>query len=123
MKHAISASVALVVMLAAGTVWAHHSDVGMEDKAVTLTGTLTKINWKNPHIEFSVEVKNDKGQAESWLIGGAPPSRFAIRKIGKVDFEKAIGQTVVVEARPARDGSRRAGLSKITFPDGRVAQR
>jgi Family of unknown function (DUF6152) len=121
-NHRMSASIALGVLLAAGTAWAHHSSAVYvdQDKRVTLTGTLTKVDWRNPHVEFSLEVKSDKGQAESWRIESGPPNRYAIEKISKADFEKAIGQTVTVEVSPARDGSREAGLWKITFPDGRV---
>ena len=121
MKYKISASIALGIILLAGTAWAHHSNNRFEPvKRVTLTGTLTKLDWRNPHIQFSLEVKGDQGQAESWLFEGPTPSAFRIRNLGKSDFEKAIGQTVTVEANPARDGSRHGSPLKITFPDGRV---
>jgi len=124
MKYRISASIVLGVILAAGAAWAHHSDNRIDpNKRVTLTGTLTKLDWRNPHVEFSLEVKGDQGQAESWLIESGAPNGFATRKIGKADFEKAIGQTVTVEASPARDGSRFGSFQKITFPDGRVFER
>jgi len=122
MNYRISACIALGVLLAAGTAWAHHNNTRFDpEKRVTLTGTLTKLDYRNPHIEFSLEVKGDQGPAESWVIEGPPPNSFANRKISKADFEKFIGQTVTVEAAPARDGSRRGHFRKITFPDGRVA--
>ena len=119
-----SVSIALAVMLAAGTTWAHHNMSALFDfnQRFTRTGTLTKSDWRNPHIQFFLEAKGDKGQAESWLIEGGPPNRFASRKISKADFEKAIGQTVTVEVEVSadRDRPRYASLYKITFPDGRV---
>jgi len=122
MKYKISASLALGIMLAAGAAWAHHSSRVYFDatKRVKLTGTLTKVDWRNPHIRFSLEVKGDQGQVESWVIAGGPPNLMANHNISKADFQKAIGQTVTVEADPARDGSPSAEYWKITFPDGRV---
>jgi len=122
MEYTISASIVLGVMLAAGSAWAHHNFGASfdTDKRFMLTGMLTKADWRNPHTEFSLEVKGDQGQAESWLLQGAPPNYFASRKISKADFVKAIGQTVTVEASRARDGSRYGVLWKITLPDGRV---
>ena len=121
MKYRISACIALGVMLA-GTAWAHHNMPYLDmTKRVTLTGTLTKLDWRNPHIEFSLEAKGDQGQAESWVIESGTPNGFAGRKIYKADFEKAIGQTFTMEVSPARDGSRIAILRKVTFQDGRMA--
>jgi len=110
----------LAIILAAAAASAHHNNTRFDpEKHITLTGTLTKFDYRNPHIEFSVEVKGDQGQAESWIIEGWPPNAFALRKISKADFQKAVGQTVTAEAEPARDGSPRGHLRKITFPDGR----
>ena len=121
MNYRISVSIALGVMLAAGTAWAHHnrSDIDMT-KQVTLTGTLTKLDWRNPHIEFSLETKADNGQTESWSFEGGTPYSFASKKISKAVFEKAIGQTITVVVSTARDGSRYGTPWRITFPDGTV---
>ena len=121
MKYRISAFIILGVMLAAGTAWAHHSSSALFDsnQRVTLTGTLTKLDWRNPHIWLTVEAKNDQGQVETWLFEGDAPNSYATRKISKADFEKAIGQTLTVEANPAREGSRRGHFRKLTYPDGR----
>ena len=118
MKARISAFVVVGVILAASTARAHHSGTNFETKRITLTGTLAKLDWRNPHIEFSLDGKGDKGQAESWLIESQTPNFFAIRKVGKVDFQNAIGQTVTVEVSPDKDGSRFGQLRKITFPNG-----
>ena len=116
-----NAVIALGCLLAASSAWAHHSVASVfdQDKRVTLTGTLTKFDWRNPHTEFALEAKGDTGQAESWLLESNSPSALARRKVGKADFQEAIGQTVTVEVNPARDGSRFMLLRKITFPDGK----
>ena len=127
MNHRISVSIFLGVLLAAGAAGAHHSEPSFAAKNVRLTGTLTKVDWRNPHVRFSLEVKGDQGQAESWIIGSSAPNVFARHKISKADFEKAIGQTVIVdvlgEVATRGDGSRRGGFQKITFPDGKVVSR
>ena len=114
------AVIALGCLLAASSAWAHHSNASVfhQDKRVTLTGTLAKFDWRNPHTEFTLEAKGDNGQAESWLLESNSPSALARRKVGKADFQKAIGQTVTVEVNPARDGSSFMLLRRITFPDG-----
>ena len=118
----VSAAAALgTLLLLAGTAWAHHNNTRFDpDKRITVTGTFSRLDWRNPHVYMYVEAKNDKGQVETWSLECQPPNFFAIRKISKADFEKIIGQTVTVEVRPARDGSPSGALWKITGPDGKV---
>ena len=122
MKYRISVFIILGVLLAAGTAWAHHNMSAVFDfnQRFTRTGTLTKADWRNPHIYLSVEAKNDQGQAEKWSFEGPSPSFFRIRNVGKIDFENAIGKTVTVEASRARDGSLSGLIRVITLPDGKV---
>lgn len=119
-KHRIGAALIGLAFMVSGSVRAHHSFAAGYDlsKKITLTGTLTKIDWRNPHIEVSLEAKGDRGQVEAWVIEGMPPSWFRTRNVGKADFEKAIGHPVTVEAVRARDGSLAGLLQQITFPDG-----
>src|SRR5579862_7064904 len=102
-------------MLCAGSLWAHHSTTAEFDvsKKFTLTGTLTKIDWVNPHIVVMLDVKG-----EMWKFESNPPSWFRRVGVARADFAKAIGQTVTVESNRAKDGSLYAYLLKITFADG-----
>ena len=122
MNYRISASIALGIMLAAGAAWAHHNMSALFDfnQRFTRTGTLTKADWRNPHIYLSVEAKNDQGQAEIWSFEGPAPNVFRNLNVGKVDFENATGKTVKVEASRARDGSLKGLMRIITLPDGKV---
>ena len=106
----------------AGSVAAHHSYVAVFDSAkkVVLSGALTKVDWRNPHVEVSIEAKNAQGQVESWVVEAGPPGFFSRNKVSKGDFEKAIGQRVTLEIYRARDGNLVGALLKITFEDGRV---
>jgi len=112
---------ALAILLTAGSLWAHHdfSTVFDLSKKFTVTGALTKIDWRNPHIEVFLDAKGDRGQVEAWVIETRSPSFFRSRNIAKSDFEKAVGQTVTVEAVRARDGSLSGLMQQITFPDGK----
>lgn len=114
-----SALIALGCLLTAKSVPAHHSFAPFDmDKRAMLTGTLTKVDWRNPHIEISLDVKGNQGQAESWVLEGGPPARFKNNGIDKDRFEKAIGQMMTVEAGLAKDGARHGHMQTITWPDG-----
>ena len=112
---------ALAVLLATGPLWAHHgyTVVFETSRTVTLTGTLTKVDWRNPHIEVSLDAKGNRGQTETWVIEAGPPRFFELKKVNKQQFMDAIGQTVTVEALRAKDGSLLGSLVKITFRDGK----
>ena len=116
-------AIPLACLLAAASASAHHSATQYDrDKRVVLTGSLTKVDWRNPHIEFSLEVKDGNGHATLWLVETVPPNRFAYRNIRKAIFESAIGQILMMEILPTRDGSPYGLLRKITFSDGSVVR-
>jgi hypothetical protein len=102
------------------SLWAHHSPSAIFDmsKKFTLTGTLSKVDWINPHIVVFIDAKGATGSAEAWKFESNPPAWFKRVTVGRADFAKAIGQTVTVEGVRARDGSLYGYLQKITFPDG-----
>ena len=119
--------VILVVLLAGESLRAHHAhSIAFDDRSrVTLTGMITKIEWKNPHIQFSFDTKGGGALPEIrvgvWVMEGESPNTYLGGNVGKADFEKAMSQaaTVTVEVSTARNGSRSGYLRKITFPDGR----
>jgi len=112
----------VVVACAAAAAHAHHNMSAMFDfsQRFTRTGTLSKVDWRNPHIYLFVDVKNEQGQVETWSYEGPPPGFFRTRDIGKADFESAMNKSVVVEASRARDGSRSGLIREITLPDGKL---
>jgi len=82
MSHRIQPFSALAVMLlAAASLWAHHNMSAIYDfnNRVAMSGTLTKFDWRNPHIELIVDAKGDKDQMETWTLEGPPPSFFRTR--------------------------------------------
>jgi len=110
-----------LVILSTGTAGAHHNMSALFDfeNRVNATGTLTKADWRNPHIQLIVDIKKD-GVTETWSFEGPPPVFFKERDISKADFEGAFGKTVTVEASRARDGSKTGLLRTMTLPNGKL---
>ena len=120
MRHAIAGRLLLCLgLLGSVSLRAHHSAVLFDlSKTFTLSGTMTKLDWRNPHIAVFVDVKTDAGGVEPWEFETGAPSWFRNRNMSRMDFEKAISQSVVVEAVRAKDGSRYGYLYKLTFSNG-----
>jgi hypothetical protein len=107
------------VLLAASPLAAHHSFVAEYDgsKPVKVTGTVTKVEWTNPHIWFFVDVKDETGTVTNWGFSGGAPGILQRRGISRTAMKP--GDVVVVEGFRARDGSSNASGGRVTFADGR----
>jgi hypothetical protein len=101
---------------------AHHNMTAIFDfnDRVTLTGTLSKVDWRNPHIYLTLDVKGAGGAMENWQAEGPSPTWFRIRDIGKGDFADNMGKSFEVEMSRARDKSPTGLIRTITLPGGRV---
>ena len=109
---------AALLLGAAGSSMAHHAfsaefDV---DSPVELKGTVTKMEWINPHSWIHVDVVNEDGQVESWMVEGGAPN--AILRRGFTADSLKPGTVILVEGYQARDGSNRANGRDIAFEDG-----
>jgi hypothetical protein len=124
MQFRIPATLALALTLLAGSVWAHHNMSALFDfnDRVTVSGTLSKLDWRNPHIYVFVEGKTNAAQpqAATWAIEGPSPVFFRQQNINRVDVEAYIGKAVTAEVSRARDGSNTGLLRVMTMPDGKV---
>lgn len=101
------------------SVGAHHSFAAQYDrsKAITLTGTVTKVEWMNPHIYFYIDVK-DADRTINWAIEGGAPSML-YRNGWRQDSLK-VGDQVTVDGWLAKDGSNLANMRTVTLADGKT---
>lgn len=121
MKYKIFAILIIFATLcAAGPLSAHHGLTAIFDpsKKLTLTGTLTEVDWQNPHIVVVMESKKDDGSVEMWKLESNPPAWFKRLGITRNDFAKSIGKVITVEGLRAKDGSPYGYLQKVTFSEG-----
>lgn len=114
----VIAAAALVVLAATAPVVAHHAFAAEFDgsKPVTLKGTVTKMEWINPHAWLHVDVPGPDGKVVSWMVEGGAPN--ALLRRGWNRNSVVPGTKVVVEGFRARDGSNRANGRDVTLPDG-----
>jgi hypothetical protein len=106
-------------LLATTSALAHHSAVAEYDldKPMSISGTIKRVEWQNPHIWYYVDVKEKDGSLSEWGVSGGAPGQLMRRGITK-DVLK-IGAVVSVEGFLARDGSKNMTGRRVTFPDGR----
>jgi hypothetical protein len=107
------------LLLAALPAWAHHSFASEFDvtKPVKLQGTVTKMEWINPHSWIHMDVKNSDGTVTNWMVEGGSPNSLLRRGFTKHSLEP--GTDIVVEGYQAKDGAYRANGRDLTFPDGK----
>ena len=115
---AAAAAMALLLVVAV-PVNAHHA-FGAEfdpNRPLVLKGPVVRVEWVNPHTWIHLEVTDDSGNKEVWMVEGGTPNSLLRRGL-KRDTIK-IGQIVVVDGYQAKDRSNRANGRDVTFEDGR----
>jgi Family of unknown function (DUF6152) len=113
-------TIVVILFSAVATVSAHHSAAATYDntKKVTLKGTVTRVEWKNPHVFYFIDVKDSSGKVVNWAIEASTPNQLYRAGWRKTDLP--LGSTVTLaDSSPARNGSAKASGGKLTLPDGR----
>jgi len=122
MRIPVSTAIAIagaLLFLASAPAWAHHAFAAEFDatKPITLRGTVTKVEWINPHSWIHIDVKNPDGTVVNWMIEGGSPNALVRRGVTKNLIPEGI--EVVVDGYRAKDGTNRANGRNITLADGR----
>ena len=110
----------LVLLVAPVATEAHHSFAAEYDasKPVTVTGTVTRVEWTNPHARFYMDTKDPDGSTSNWAFELGSPN-LLIRYGFTKDLIK-IGAEVTVEGFQAKDASKVANTKTVKLPDGKV---
>jgi len=120
MKPKMSFLVLVLGVFLSAPVFAHHSFRAEFDssKSKEFVGTVTKVEWFNPHARFYVDVKDETGTVTNWNFELGSP--LQLRRQGWRQDSLKVGDQITVEGYLAKDGSKMASASKITLADGRT---
>jgi hypothetical protein len=113
------AALASSFVITAGSLSAHHAFAAEFDasKPLTLKGTVTKMEWTNPHVWVHMDVKGPDGKVENWAFEAGTPNVLFRRGFTRNSLMP--GTVVVIDGYRAKDGTHRANGRDITFEDGR----
>lgn len=97
---------------------AHHSFAATFDReqSVELTGTVTKVDWRNPHVWFYMDIETEQGETENWGFEMGSPN--GLTRLGWSRNSLQVGHVVTVSGARARDGSRRGSVRAVTLSTG-----
>jgi len=107
------------LLLAAAPMWAHHAFAAEFDskQPVKLHGTVTRMEWINPHSWIHIDVEGPDGKVTNWMVECGSPNIMLRRGFTKESLQ--VGTELQVEGYQAKNGSNRANGSSVTFKDGR----
>ena len=108
------------ILLSTASLAAHHSFAAQYDaeKPITISGTVVRVEWTNPHMHFYLDVKDDRGAVAQWAFEGYPPNML-VRQGWKRDLTLKPGTVVTVTGWRARIEPNLVAAREVTFPDGR----
>ena len=106
------------VLLAASPLWAHHTWAVDRARPVTVKGTVTGLNWSNPHVEIFVDAKDDNGNLEKWTVGGPSPGRLTESGLNKNIVKP--GDVISAVGYRATDGTRLLRTETIGLSNGQT---
>ena len=114
----ICVTIIVIALLAAAQLLAHHAFSAEFDanRPVQLKGTVTKMEWINPHAWIHIDVTMDDGKVEQWMIEGGTPNTLFRRGFTKQSLLP--GTVIMVDGYQAKDGTQKANGRDLTFENG-----
>jgi hypothetical protein len=111
---------AIGVLMVASPLFAHHTWSVDRARAITVKGTVTGLNWSNPHVEIFVDAKEDggNGNVEKWTVGGPSPNRLTESGVNKNVVKP--GDIITAVGYRATDGSRLLRTETMVLPNGQT---
>ena len=105
------------VFIVARPLLSHHSfSLYDNEKTITLKGTAAEFNWVNPHVSIVVEVKDEKGNVEKWIVECPPPN--TMHRAGWSGSSIKAGDAITVTGNPYKDGRKVMNPKKIILANG-----
>ena len=116
----VAGGIGALLMLAKAPVMAHHAFSAEfdADRPVKFRGTVTKMEWVNPHAWIHIDVKKPDGATEEWMIEAGTPNTLYRRGLTKQSLQ--VGMEVLVDGYQSKDGSLRANSRDLTLPNGQT---
>jgi len=121
MKATLAVVVGSITLMVAATapIVAHHSFAAEFDakQPVLFKGTVTKMEWINPHVWIHMNVTQPNGKTEAWMVEGGAPTVLFRRGFSKTSLQA--GTQIVVDGYRAKDGTNKMNAREITLADGK----
>jgi hypothetical protein len=112
------ASAIVLLLLVSAPIFAHHGAASYDtSKMTTLTGSITKIQWMNPHAVIDIEAKDTAGKIEKYIVEAVSP--LALTRNGWTKDSLNLGDQITVTGNLSKNGTHILRLKKIVFPTGK----
>jgi len=112
-----------VLAFLAAPAFAHHAFEAefSDQKPITISGVITKVDWVNPHIYVYIDVKDESGKVVNWMFESMPPGM--LHRSGMNKEMLPVGDSITIDGYAAKDGSKSLGwVKRIHFADGRMIE-
>lgn len=120
-RHLVALLVSFLFSIVSAPLFAHHGNAAYDyEKTVTVKGTVTDWVWANPHSWLKIDVADDKGNVQHWILegGNTTAGRDTGTPWGKTSLKP--GDAVTVNVMPAKNGTTVGRIRRVFTPDGKV---